>query len=474
MITYWFIKVAGDEWNRTESPEYVGINNYFPWNIRLTDYLNGKDITPYNDYFDLGELHPRQYIKPNITGVDKPEAEIKTIFRDEVDPSKNNVMLFTTYWPSWPDNKGFFLECLPVEILNWLNENPQVRILFMRPTECDYYKEPLNKLGEDYSKMRGKYGLKNEILIMTCMNNGRDYYSQFKHPDFIQNVGSLHYIQHRLDSHAKRHEIEELALASKNPTSFSKKVLLYTHRFRSARLLLLRLVLNTVPIKDLRYSFSNAMEDDQIEFLIKEYEKEKVFNREEANDIRNIVKIRPQGNVFKIGNHPAYIKEGDTPARISTHLPHKEDYQDVFLELVSESIGEREFDREWEHGNPSTIQKVFITEKIFKPIIARRPFIVAANANYLKTLKELGFKTFNKWWDESYDSDDLNLKESLEIINRNLIFINSKSETQLLGIYEDMKPILEHNYKRMIEFMYEDTRYNNKELEKYFNNAKRN
>lgn len=474
MITYWFIKVAGDEWSKSEVPEDIGINNYFPWNMTLNTYLEGKDIAPFESHFNLSELSPWQYIDTTITGADKPEAEIKTIFKDKVDISKNNVMLFTTHWPAWPDNRMFFLECLPEEVIIWLKENPQVKIIYMRPTECDYHKDDLAKLGEEYSKMRVKYGLENKILLMTCLHNGVEYFSQYNHPDYIENAGCIQYNQHRIHTFESKEKLLQSAKDCKSPSSFSKKVLLYTHRFRSARLLLLRMVLNTVPMKDLRYSFSNGMKDSEIEYFLKSYEEGKIFNKEEANDIRNIVKVRPQGNVFQIERHPAYFKEGDTPSEVSTHLPNKEDYQDVFLELVSETLGDREFEKESNLPNPTNTQKIFITEKIFKPIIARRPFIVAANANYLRGLKELGFKTFGHWWDESYDSIDLNLKESLEVIKRNLIFINSKSETQLLGIYEDMKPILEHNYKRMIEFMYEDTRYNNKELEKYFNNAKRN
>ena len=33
-------------------------------------------------------------------------------------------------------------------------------------------------------------------------------------------------------------------------------------------------------------------------------------------------------------------------------------------------------------------------------------FLVSGmNPHYLKKLKELGFKTFDSWWDESYDSE---------------------------------------------------------------------
>jgi hypothetical protein len=47
---------------------------------------------------------------------------------------------------------------------------------------------------------------------------------------------------------------------------------------------------------------------------------------------------------------------------------------------------------------------IHITEKLFKAILFEKPFVVYGNLNYLKFLKELGFKTFDSIIDESWDS----------------------------------------------------------------------
>jgi hypothetical protein len=47
--------------------------------------------------------------------------------------------------------------------------------------------------------------------------------------------------------------------------------------------------------------------------------------------------------------------------------------------------------------------EVFITEKIWKPIIAQHVFIVHGNYLYLQKLREMGFKTFGNYFDEHYD-----------------------------------------------------------------------
>lgn len=45
----------------------------------------------------------------------------------------------------------------------------------------------------------------------------------------------------------------------------------------------------------------------------------------------------------------------------------------------------------------------FYTEKILKPILARRLFVVFSGVHFLRNLKTLGFKTFDAVIDESYD-----------------------------------------------------------------------
>ena len=47
--------------------------------------------------------------------------------------------------------------------------------------------------------------------------------------------------------------------------------------------------------------------------------------------------------------------------------------------------------------------EVFITEKIWKPIIAEHVFVVHGNYLYLQKLREMGFKTFGNYFDERYD-----------------------------------------------------------------------
>lgn len=90
-----------------------------------------------------------------------------------------------------------------------------------------------------------------------------------------------------------------------------------------------------------------------------------------------------------------------------------------------------------------------ITEKLDKCIIGLQPFIVVGTSSYLKTIKEMGFKTFSNWWDESYDDiKDQNdrRRKLIEIITN----ISTKySDDDLKNIYKEMQPTLYHNFKLM-------------------------
>lgn len=90
-------------------------------------------------------------------------------------------------------------------------------------------------------------------------------------------------------------------------------------------------------------------------------------------------------------------------------------------------------------------QKLHLTEKIFKPIVCKQPFLLLGCANNLQYLKSYGFKTFSGWWDENYDSiaDPLTrLNAVIDILKK----ICSRSDSELEQMLREMTSVLEHNY----------------------------
>ena len=90
----------------------------------------------------------------------------------------------------------------------------------------------------------------------------------------------------------------------------------------------------------------------------------------------------------------------------------------------------------------------YLSEKVYKCFNHLHPFVIVGSRGSIKKLKEQGFKTWDKWWDESYDDiDDGNerYKKVYEIIK----FINSKTLDELHQMYQEMIPNLIFNQDKM-------------------------
>jgi hypothetical protein len=89
--------------------------------------------------------------------------------------------------------------------------------------------------------------------------------------------------------------------------------------------------------------------------------------------------------------------------------------------------------------------KTHLTEKIFKPIVLRMPFVLAGCAHNLEYLRSYGFRTFGDYWDESYDTiEDPVLR--IEAIAQVIKTVSELSTEQQMTMLLDMQPVLEHNY----------------------------
>jgi hypothetical protein len=84
----------------------------------------------------------------------------------------------------------------------------------------------------------------------------------------------------------------------------------------------------------------------------------------------------------------------------------------------------------------------FYSEKIVKPIIAKRLFIVVSGQYYLKGLREQGFKTFEGIIDESYDNEPNNELRWKMAVDQAVALAQQDQHT----ILEKIRTVVEHNF----------------------------
>jgi len=101
-------------------------------------------------------------------------------------------------------------------------------------------------------------------------------------------------------------------------------------------------------------------------------------------------------------------------------------------------------------------RKHHLTEKIFKPIVSKMPFILIGPANNLAYLREYGFETFGNWWDESYDSI-VDPVARLAAATQVLSNLCSKDLGELEAMLKDMNDVLDYNYNRFYSQDFLDT-----------------
>jgi hypothetical protein len=89
---------------------------------------------------------------------------------------------------------------------------------------------------------------------------------------------------------------------------------------------------------------------------------------------------------------------------------------------------------------------VFVTEKTFKPIFNNQFFVEVAAANTLAHLRDLGYQTFSRCIDESYDQITDN-QQRFEAVLELTQKLAAMPQSQLHELYIKLQPEICHNSK---------------------------
>jgi hypothetical protein len=106
-------------------------------------------------------------------------------------------------------------------------------------------------------------------------------------------------------------------------------------------------------------------------------------------------------------------------------------YIDTYFSLVTETVCHYPYS--------------FRTEKIWKPVAMGHPWIAVANRGYYRSMRNLGFRTFDPVIDESFDQID-NDQQRLERI---VMVVKDLCEQNLEHFLAEVRPICDHNRQHL-------------------------
>ena len=122
------------------------------------------------------------------------------------------------------------------------------------------------------------------------------------------------------------------------------------------------------------------------------------------------------------------IDSPQLPGSASADIPRG---NDAFWHIVTETV--------------FYYDKLHLTEKIFKPIVSKQPFMLLAAPGNLAYLKSYGFKTFDSVIDESYDLiQDNDLRT--EAVVKQLYWYCNLTPGEKTNVIQQLEPIIDYNF----------------------------
>jgi hypothetical protein len=130
-------------------------------------------------------------------------------------------------------------------------------------------------------------------------------------------------------------------------------------------------------------------------------------------------------------------------------------YQNTYFSVVSETFF---------FNGPGR----FFSEKTFKPIAFMHPFILMSQPYSLQILRDLGYKTFHPYIDESYD-DECNDMRRIGLIENEIEKFSNKTKSEKIEFLNNVKDICIHNQKLFISIGEESRKEISESLKEKYN-----
>jgi hypothetical protein len=342
-----------------------------------------------------------------------------------------NNDLFFKYYTINLDNK--VVECV---------RNKRAKVCILQATEGFF-----GQNDNDYmwvSNLASKYGFdKEDIVVITSNFQTTDIYPKLLELGHIKDNFTIHpysYFQHSLWFHEGgqllKEETKEMMRGTFNWFLNNNKInkkdyhfLCFNRVTKPHRLAIFSELMINEKLKDKSIkSLGGCVNKFPMEFF-------NILNAHLSDDYK-YNKKRLLEFYFNYDASKHYVYDEDDLENNKAANLNKIAHSRTFVNIVTESLID---DR-----------SIFYSEKTYKPMYTCQPFIMFGNPNSLSKLRELGFKTFDKWWDESYDLET-NFTRRFEKIVEVMEEIASWDMDKCYQVTQEMEEVLIHNFNNMID-----------------------
>lgn len=161
--------------------------------------------------------------------------------------------------------------------------------------------------------------------------------------------------------------------------------------------------------------------------------------------------------------HLYSIVDEDTKSLLQSHHTELSNLPDLYVDTTDLSVNLArldELDNTIEYYKNSYFSVVsetcffdnvgrFLTEKTFKTMAYKHPFILIAPSKSLEAIRNLKYKTFHPYIDESYDDEENHMKR-LKMVLEETRRLAMLSEAELYDFIDNVKPIVKYNAGRLL------------------------
>lgn len=304
---------------------------------------------------------------------------------------------------------------------------PETKLFFDDMHEGIFFIELVHKIHNAIKDANINPG---QIYYISCTINGEELYKKYCDAYRISNPINI-YCCNVWERHLSLGRIKDRYNIIKKK---EKLFVCFNRMFKIHRYGLLALLLEKDLVKNSYYSFFfNDYADTIIKFEDSYSHSLAAFSKNMADRMCHAMKINKDKFPMKINienrNNKNYMDEKDI-----------ELFDNSYFSLVTET-GFIPYTKE-------TLVKdntIFFSEKIYKPILVRHPFILVSAAHSLKYLRKIGYRTFSPFINEQYD-DIENHEERLLAIVDEVERLSKFTDAQWIEWQHNVEEIVDHNH----------------------------